>query len=640
MSNYKYLHFTLGPVQGFVAQARRTRDLWAGSFLLSYLAGQAMYAVIKAGGTIIIPDVYDNNDSDLVVDPLLRAIRQHNEGISVEEHPCIGSLPNRFKARVPAGFNPESCCEAVNSAWQNIAQTVWDEYLTSAAKHGRDVYTIWQRQTENFWDMAWVTSDLEQSDYLLDRRKNWRSYVPPKEPGDKCTVMGNLQELSGYIGSKGKNERDKQRDFWAKLQAEALFDLHADERLCAIALIKRLFPRIAKEAIGWPVPVFYPSTSYLAAVPWLTEAIIQNNKWCEQYADKVQTDQTLVKLARSQSVNTFKCVAQAVNSYPNTAKFAKLEGNFFYPPTLANHRMWPPDTEKCRNELITLLKKCKTLPGSFYALLLMDGDRLGALLQSHDTGGEEISRALAQFTHRVPTVVQENNGVLIYAGGDDVLALVTLENAIPLAVQLRQEFNTAFSKTTNLSDKASISAAIIYAHHHAPLKSVLRQAHKLLDNVAKEETGRDSLAVGVWNSAGLMLQWANPWEKIISGNSTLIEKLVKDFGSDFGQDSQYNSAFFYNIRQRYNMLFDQGTLIPGLDAGKLLVAEYLKNRQRTETNLAEAERRIDQLLELCRRYRRVVKNENESPKIVTDNTLNIAGAILVRFLATKGVGKW
>ncbi|MEZ5479145.1 MAG: type III-B CRISPR-associated protein Cas10/Cmr2 [Thiolinea sp.] len=30
-----YFHFTLGPVQSFVAQARRTRDFWAGSFILS-----------------------------------------------------------------------------------------------------------------------------------------------------------------------------------------------------------------------------------------------------------------------------------------------------------------------------------------------------------------------------------------------------------------------------------------------------------------------------------------------------------------------------------------------------------------------------------------------------------------------------
>ena len=33
------LHISIGPVQKFVGQARRTRDLWAGSFLLSWMAG-------------------------------------------------------------------------------------------------------------------------------------------------------------------------------------------------------------------------------------------------------------------------------------------------------------------------------------------------------------------------------------------------------------------------------------------------------------------------------------------------------------------------------------------------------------------------------------------------------------------------
>lgn len=38
----QYFHITLGPVQGFVSQARRTRDFWAGSFLLSWLAAVAI----------------------------------------------------------------------------------------------------------------------------------------------------------------------------------------------------------------------------------------------------------------------------------------------------------------------------------------------------------------------------------------------------------------------------------------------------------------------------------------------------------------------------------------------------------------------------------------------------------------------
>lgn len=47
------LHFTIGPVQSFVAQSRRTRDLLTSSFLLSYLSGVAMVYVLEAGGKII-----------------------------------------------------------------------------------------------------------------------------------------------------------------------------------------------------------------------------------------------------------------------------------------------------------------------------------------------------------------------------------------------------------------------------------------------------------------------------------------------------------------------------------------------------------------------------------------------------------
>lgn len=41
-----YLSFAIGPVQGFIEQAKSLRDLWSGSFLLSWLTLQAILAVI------------------------------------------------------------------------------------------------------------------------------------------------------------------------------------------------------------------------------------------------------------------------------------------------------------------------------------------------------------------------------------------------------------------------------------------------------------------------------------------------------------------------------------------------------------------------------------------------------------------
>jgi len=94
------LHFTLGPVQGFVAEARRTRDLWAGSFLLSWLSGKAMAALVAAGGQIIFPRVEG--------DDLFEAIAKGPAAGA----PHIGSLPNRFKADVTTvANNPGDICK-------------------------------------------------------------------------------------------------------------------------------------------------------------------------------------------------------------------------------------------------------------------------------------------------------------------------------------------------------------------------------------------------------------------------------------------------------------------------------------------------------------------------------------------------
>ncbi|MGB3915433.1 MAG: type III-B CRISPR-associated protein Cas10/Cmr2, partial [Dethiobacteria bacterium] len=72
MSNPKILNFSLGPVQGFIARARKTRDFWTGSFLLSYLAGQAMAVVLENDGKLILPAAAEGKDE--VSDPLLQEI--------------------------------------------------------------------------------------------------------------------------------------------------------------------------------------------------------------------------------------------------------------------------------------------------------------------------------------------------------------------------------------------------------------------------------------------------------------------------------------------------------------------------------------------------------------------------------------
>ena len=62
-----------------------------------------------------------------------------------------------------------------------------------------------------------------------------------------------------------------------------------------------------------------------------------------------------------------------------------------------------------------------------------------------------ISRALADFSHRVvPWIVeQEYGGSLIYAGGDDILAIAPARDALPMAARLQQLFSAAWIVDTH-----------------------------------------------------------------------------------------------------------------------------------------------------------------------------------------------
>lgn len=126
MSDTPKIHFTIGPVQDFVAQARRTRDLWSGSFLLSYLAGCAIKCIQDKGGEIEIPDVREDRLLDWIKKPRDK-----------KDNPIIGSLPNRFEASAP---NPAiaagDAAIAVSSAWRKIGNVVFDKYVKEVAGHG------------------------------------------------------------------------------------------------------------------------------------------------------------------------------------------------------------------------------------------------------------------------------------------------------------------------------------------------------------------------------------------------------------------------------------------------------------------------------------------------------------------------
>ena len=645
----QYFHFTLGPVQGFVAQARRTRDFWAGSFLLSWLSAVAMKAVIKQQGEIIFPKV--SND---YLDWL------ENKGKKAA--PQQGCVPNRFKgglAKVPQNFNPELVTESIQQAWAVLAEQIWQQDLTHCPSETRD---IWDRQVNNFWEISWALSDNATESNLLDRRKNWRNYLPPEEAGVKCMMMDGWQELSGIATPNAKG-LDL---FWQEVIKHGgtaiKTDLRPHEYLCAIAFIKRRFSHCFADLKtdmpngwtlhGWAVKSSIPSVAYMAAAPWLAQVLTHAPE------DKLKAFHDEAKKL-TQSYGEYQtrldCIDSALNKRDDGKLFwdtKSLDGNVFFEAALENKNIYP-DQKQAKQ----VLKALKTLRQSidniepvspFYAVLMMDGDSLGKHMsdtttyEDGTTKQENISTGLEKFTTGVQAVVENHSGFLIYAGGDDVLALLPLEQALNCANELRTHYLNCFSAYPDIN--TTLSGAIEYAHIKMPLGKVLGDAHHLLDDIAKNETGRDSIAVRVWKPGGQHLQWAMPWEKALKDGVVVVDQLAKDFQTA-QQQTPFSNSFFFHVEERFVMLNDNACKDKGFPftpevMTQLIAADYLNSGvnlhgKENKVSLQTAMTLLAPLLSQCFEWHRDV--DNMQKPFTQHYTLRTDALQFIRFLAEKGV---
>ena len=548
------LDVSIGPVQGFVAQSRRTRDLWGSSYLLAFLSAHAMRGADAAGGAISQPVVDD--------DPLYRWVCGHRDGAA----PPVGSLPNHFVVSVdgdPAAV-ANAAIEAFQDAWRQVCNAVWKQFVEPASDIGNGTKQIWNRQVDTFWEITWTAGELNAEGGLLARRKHWRSHCPPGEPGDKCAVMHDLQELSGHVRSESSASRREQDRFWHRVRASqslGLLDLRhherLHERLCAIALVKRLFPRVAREALGWNVETsHWPSTVYVGAVPWITRVVNAAPRQARAYADTVRRNATGVFHEQQPPFAGLKNV-------PEAGDFTKLDANYFH----LNENVAAGAREQLGRALKDLYDAKDAAgqplgaPASFYALLLADGDRLGRLVG--EAGGGDVSRALATFTGEVRKVVCRHDGVTIYAGGDDVLAMLPVAEALPCAESLAKCYRAAFKNRTG----ATLSAAVTFAHVRLPLAGVIAEAHRLLDDVAKDGNGRDSLAAAVLKPSGLYCEWTTTWHRRLpSDESTPALALLKGLVDQLKRNTTepgLSSALIYRIRETLTLLCGWNRWRPG-----------------------------------------------------------------------------
>ncbi len=104
------LALTVGPVQDFIAAARRTRDLWFGSYLLSEISKATAKAVQDHGGKLIFPA--PPSDAELAPDSTLNVANVIVAELSESDPATV--------ARAAKG--------AARSRWRSFAEPVFGEH--------------------------------------------------------------------------------------------------------------------------------------------------------------------------------------------------------------------------------------------------------------------------------------------------------------------------------------------------------------------------------------------------------------------------------------------------------------------------------------------------------------------------------
>lgn len=496
------LSFSLGPVQSFVAAARTTRDLWSGSFILSWLVYRAMRPVIESCGAeaIEFPDISSH--------PYTRA--PERASISTLLSP---SIPNLFVAEVSAASAAalaracEDGCRAEVRSMSHAVRLAYRELVVDAELEWNDAWDErWDDQVANFFEIRTAVLPCEStSEAELERLLATETQEAPSDrrwklerqllagllqarrgvrhlpacrltsagpPAGKCSLLGSFEQIGPASSAN---------DFWAKLAASRGYHgtrFSRADRLCAVSIVKRL---------AWPA--------------YIVEAVrgLSQRKAAE-------LNQAVMRVRDTATVAAAGWLG-AVGIDP--AETDNWTGHWLHWPTQQSpdeEEPAPPDRvwERIVAGRRSRYRDGEGWPPAYYAVLVMDGDRIGDYLRGLDRAEERaLSGRMADFaTNTVPMLVREAGGQPVYSGGDDALALLPAHAAVACA----QRLNRAFGE---LGAGLTLSAGMAIVHFKQDLRFAIEAARQA-ESEAKREC-RNILNLTICRRSGEHTSVLIPW---------------------------------------------------------------------------------------------------------------------------------
>ena len=514
---------SLGPVQSFIASARRTRDLWFGSMLLSELAKAAAKKIADEEQNRLIFPAPDPANKDLlspgsslnVANKIVALIHQSPRELGKEVHQAI--LGRLYEIR--------------EDAFQGINSQIY--------------YEVACKQIDDLVEYFWVAVPFDGTDYknarrnleaLMAARKNTRDFQQvgwgSKQP--KSSIDGQMESM--VPEEKYPDRRDSQdiktrkvNFFYSKYHA------NARERLSGVDLLKRL-GKIGSISN-------FPRTTHISTLPFLHRLQSIENEPEKTEAIRLWEDytSTLRWIARENGLVFDTETIPDSKAHPILKEF---EGTLLFEERIADvlgiagildNTIDITPAKDALGAFYRHTDKClgngKVRPNAYYAILLADGDRMGEVIDAqakHDyEAHRNLSRALDTFAGSVDSTVSSYEGALVYAGGDDILAFMPLHTVIQCAHKLAQDFKQSLSDFHNEdAHSPTLSVGIAIVHHLESLRDALNLA-RAAEKKAKNVPGKNALAITLSKRSGSDCTVAGNWDDL----DKHLEQLIKCYRS-------------------------------------------------------------------------------------------------------------
>jgi len=447
------------------------------------------------------------------------------------------------------------------------------------------------------------------ADRLHSAAKTARPFGGELETGYRCAVCGEREWITHDETLLGEPPGQRGETIWSKAAGKSQSIAKKGECLCALCGLKRIWPRLFVEdsrgAIGGKADIqrVIISTHTMAMATSI-------DRWLSGDRPGVDGDEDKRRKAGDARLRLQGSIDKGDDRVLLPQRLHdRLRGNEENYQFFSRLPLLLDTLDEAGEEDGTEVENVRNLvcdflghnPETYYALVLMDGDKMGAWLSGdegrlpmrarfHETvrgalpneyldlnitaspaRHQAISTALNNFALHLARVAVEEAflGKLIYAGGDDLMAMVAVHDLPGLMLALRalysgnsprldggiaEDFDKltvengfALLKSGNrkslfrlMGENATASMGAVVAHHKSPLSRVLgdlRSAERKAKNA-----GRDAFAITLNKRSGGSSTFVGKWRpggELGESEMSLLMEVRDVFANDLSRRAAY-----------------------------------------------------------------------------------------------------